>query len=133
MNSESSGAIKLRPPFWSLIFRSLPAVYAAALYLGWYFEPLAIHNSPISDIYLEGANTLPISGKVVFGMTKYLMFFRKGDGQFIAIPYSRVQRIETSRAPSLMPTPTVTPTPTAAPAPTAAPLPSPCPTIKTNP
>jgi hypothetical protein len=122
-NSDSRGVIKLKP-FWPVIFRSLPVVYASALALGWWFEPFAIRNSPVSNIYLEGADSQPIPGRIVFGMTKYLMFLRAYDSQFIAIASSKVQRIETlPRRTLVTDNPTPAPTASANPAPTAMPLP----------
>jgi hypothetical protein len=132
-NSDTKGVIKLEPPFSPFIFRSLPVVYVSALLLGWYFEPFVIRNSPLSNIYLEGANSQPIPGRIVFGMTKYLMFLRASDGQFIAIASSKVQRIETLRGRTFVTDkPTPMPTSSANPVPTAMPLPKSCPTANSD-
>jgi hypothetical protein len=100
-NSDNRGVVmKVESPFWPVIFRSLPAVYTSAFLLGLFIGPFAVHNfSNVSKIYLEGAGSQAVLGRIVFGMTKNLMFLRESDGEFIAIPFSKVQRIEMFRGP----------------------------------
>ena len=108
-------------PYWPIIFRSLPAIYTFAFLSGLIIGPFALHNfSNVSKIYLEGAGSQAVQGRILFGMTKNLMFLRQSDGVFIAVPSSKLQRIETLPRP-LITTPALTPTPTTTPAPTPIP------------
>jgi hypothetical protein len=77
-NSDNRGAIKVESSFWPTIFRSLPAVYTFAFLFGLLIGPFAIHKfSSVSKIYLEGAGSQAELGRIVFGMTKNLMFLRE--------------------------------------------------------
>lgn len=132
-NSDNRGVIKVESSFWPTIFRSLPAAYTFAFLFGLLMGPIAIYKfTSVSRIYLEeGAGSQAQLGRILFGMTKNLMFLRESDGEFIEIPSSKVQRIETLPRPLITTalTPNLTTTPTRTPTPAQTTTPAPTPTL----
>jgi hypothetical protein len=117
------GKIRSQPFLWRGVKLVLNAGLYAAL-LGGMWEPVAFWNKPISTIYLAGSN-FEVQGRVLFSLTQYLMTMRE-DGTVVAIPVTKVDRIETLRNQTIgskpAPTPTLiqttTPTPLSTPTPT---------------
>jgi hypothetical protein len=117
------GKIRSQPFLWRGVKLVLNAGLYAAL-LGGMWEPVAFWNKPISTIYLAGSN-FEVQGRVLFSLTQYLMTMRE-DGTVVAIPVTKVDRIETLRNQTIgskpAPTPTLiqttTPTPLSMPTPT---------------
>lgn len=101
LNVDAKGEwLRNVPPIWRAV-RTIPALYVCAFTLGFFLDSRVLAHRSVSTIYLAGANSEVIHGRVLFGMTKYLMAFREGDNAFVAIPSGQVLRVVTPPLPPL--------------------------------